>query len=135
MGILFPRDQEAAYSAFRIWMSLGFAIGFAITELKRIDGRIWAMLAVLIFSFALYTLLEFLLKYGGRYCGLQMGETHFKGGGQMMDDVDIVAMKDQLTPMLEGVSNPMTPVMLALDENARRPTMPTIVENENAQAS
>jgi len=35
-------------------MSLGFAIGFAIAEVKGIADRLWIMLAVLLFSFTLY---------------------------------------------------------------------------------
>ena len=69
MGILYPNSQEAAYSAFRIWMSLGFAIGFAITEFTSIGDRIWFFLAVLVVSFLLYTALEFFIgKYGAKYC-------------------------------------------------------------------
>ena len=70
MGILFPSNlQEAAYSAFRIWMSLGFVIGFALGEIKSIQARIWIFLAILLVSFSLYTALEFFTsKYGAKYC-------------------------------------------------------------------
>ena len=50
-------------------MSLGFAIGFAIAELKGISDRLWIMLAVLLFSFTLYVFLEFFnSKFGARCC-------------------------------------------------------------------
>ena len=49
-------------------MSLGFAIGFAIAELKNIDDRIWILLAILIFSYILYVLLEFFLSRFGKQC-------------------------------------------------------------------
>lgn len=50
-------------------MSLGFAIGFAIAEVKGIAGRLWIMLAVLLFSFTLYVILEFFSsKHGARFC-------------------------------------------------------------------
>ena len=50
-------------------MSLGFAIGFAIAEVKTIENRIWLFFAVLVVSFSLYTVLEFFIgKYGAKFC-------------------------------------------------------------------
>lgn len=63
VGVLFPSDQEAGFSAFRIWMSLGFAIGFVTTEVKVLSQRLWIMVAVLVFSFVLYCILEVTLFY------------------------------------------------------------------------
>lgn len=75
VGILFPNHQEAAYSAFRIWMSLGFTFGFAITEILEFRERLWTMFAVLVASYILYTLLElFYSKFGQKYiCLCKLG--------------------------------------------------------------
>ena len=70
MGVLFSNNQEAGFSAFRIWMSLGFAIGFVITEVKVLSHRLWVMLAVLVVAYASYCVLEFLtMKRITQNCG------------------------------------------------------------------
>lgn len=62
VGVLFPSNQGAGFSAFRIWMSLGFAIGFVITQVKVLSHRLWIMVAVLTVSYSLYCVLEVLLR-------------------------------------------------------------------------
>ncbi len=66
VGVLFPDNQEAGFSAFRIWMSLGFAIGFVITQVKILSHRLWIMIAVLVVSYVLYCVLESCLAWSNR---------------------------------------------------------------------
>ena len=69
VGILFPDNQEAGYSAYRIWVSLGFVVGFAIVELS-IRTQIWIIVTSLLASFTLYVLLEFCRsQYVNKFCG------------------------------------------------------------------
>ncbi len=50
-------------------MSLGFAFGFAIAEIKQIDARVITLLCILVFSYVLYVLLElFISRFGDRCC-------------------------------------------------------------------
>lgn len=63
VGVLFPDSQEAGFSAFRIWMSLGFAIGFVITQVKILSHRLWFMVAILVASYVLYCVLESCLAW------------------------------------------------------------------------
>lgn len=68
VGKLFPNEQEVAFNVFRIWMSGGLTIGFAITGIKSFGICLWIVFAFLMLAFLMYILLEvFTSEIGKRY--------------------------------------------------------------------
>lgn len=47
-GILFPTQGECAYSAQRIWLAVGFTLGFIIAEVLDLHSRVWFMLIAVV---------------------------------------------------------------------------------------
>ena len=78
-------------------MSLGFAIGFAITEVKTFSANIWIMIAVLLVSMTCYYLLEiFKSKFGQKMCCKR--DLGFFNGPKSKGDID---NKDLMEDMLD----------------------------------
>ena len=44
-GVLFPNNEEAAFSNYRLWESVGFIIAFAYTRLPDGDSQIFSLYA------------------------------------------------------------------------------------------
>lgn len=57
-GILFPSREEAAYSNFRLWESLGFIIAYAYSTTLCATVKIYIMLAFLAIGMAGYITIE-----------------------------------------------------------------------------
>ena len=57
-GILFPNQCDVAYSAQRIWLGVGFAVGFIITEFLHITHVTWLMLAAALVALLCAIILE-----------------------------------------------------------------------------
>ena len=57
-GILFPDQCDVAYSAQRIWLAVGFAVGFIITEFLHITCVTWLMLAAALVALLCAIILE-----------------------------------------------------------------------------
>ena len=45
-GVLFPSDEEASFSNYRLWESIGFVIAFAWSNLVCVDTKLYVMLGV-----------------------------------------------------------------------------------------
>ena len=75
VGLLFPNDQEAAYNVWRIWITSGSIVGFAIAQIGPFDTRLRIVLIALLIAFGLYLLLEvFCSKFGKQYlCKYNLG--------------------------------------------------------------
>lgn len=58
-GILFPNHSISAYSAFRVWLALGFAVGFTSAELLSLQIRLWIVVAAVLLAFLCYISVEF----------------------------------------------------------------------------
>ena len=57
-GVLFPTNQEAAFSNYRLWESLGFVIAFAYQDLLCTDIKLYILIVVLVVSISLYGIIE-----------------------------------------------------------------------------
>ncbi|KAJ2949245.1 hypothetical protein O0L34_g6195 [Tuta absoluta] len=61
-GILFPGDEEAAYSNFRLWEATGSVLAYATAPYLCIRTRLYILLGLLILGFSGYTIIE-LMEY------------------------------------------------------------------------
>ncbi|XP_037084786.1 UNC93-like protein [Pollicipes pollicipes] len=59
-GVIFPNTAEAAFSNYRLWESLGFAISFAIANYLCIDAKLYILLFVLTTGMLGYLAVEML---------------------------------------------------------------------------
>ncbi|KAM3965286.1 UNC93-like protein [Aphomia sociella] len=59
-GILFPGDEEAAYSNFRLWESTGSVLSYATAPYLCVRTRLYILVGLLIFGFSGYTTIEFM---------------------------------------------------------------------------
>lgn len=51
-GILFPESSDAAFSALRIWLAIGFTAGFAIANFLSVRACVWFTLAAALVALA-----------------------------------------------------------------------------------
>ncbi|KAL5477660.1 hypothetical protein EMCRGX_G024485 [Ephydatia muelleri] len=58
VGILFPRNSDPAYSIARMWLALGFVIGFIAANFGDIAARVYLLLAVAVVTVVLYLVVE-----------------------------------------------------------------------------
>lgn len=59
-GILFPGNEEAAYSNFRLWESTGSVLAYATAPYLCIRTRLYILLGFLLFGFSSYSVIEML---------------------------------------------------------------------------
>ncbi len=59
-GVLFPQDEEPAFSNYRLWESLGFIIAYAFSNLLCVDVKLYILLGVIIAGMAGYLAIEVL---------------------------------------------------------------------------
>jgi hypothetical protein len=57
-GVLFQANKEAAFSNFRLWESLGFAISYAYSNSLCTSSKLYLLLVYLIFGVICYLLIE-----------------------------------------------------------------------------
>ncbi|XP_049873721.1 UNC93-like protein [Pectinophora gossypiella] len=57
-GILFPGDEEAAYSNFRLWEATGSVLSYASAPYLCVRTRLYILLGLLILGFSGYTIIE-----------------------------------------------------------------------------
>ncbi|XP_065055269.1 protein unc-93 homolog A-like isoform X1 [Rhopilema esculentum] len=57
-GYLFPDNQEAAFSNYRLWESLGFVIAFAYSGAICVSTKLYILIAVLIVAITFYGVIE-----------------------------------------------------------------------------
>lgn len=58
-GVIFPAEEEAAFSNYRLWESLGFAIAFAYSKGLCANAKLYVLLGVLISGMIGYLIIEF----------------------------------------------------------------------------
>ena len=58
-GVIFPAEEEAAFSNYRLWESLGFAISFAYSTFLCTDAKLYVLVGVLFFGTSGYLTVEF----------------------------------------------------------------------------
>ncbi|XP_059470338.1 UNC93-like protein [Neocloeon triangulifer] len=61
-GNLFQNNEEAAFSNYRLWESLGFAVAYAYSTFLCTDAKMWVLVGVLILGMAGYYGVEFIEK-------------------------------------------------------------------------
>jgi len=58
-GVLFPTNQEAAFSNYRLWESLGFVLSFAYGNFLCTDVKLYILIVMLLISISLYGVIEY----------------------------------------------------------------------------
>ncbi|XP_067000516.2 UNC93-like protein [Anabrus simplex] len=58
-AILFPGKEEAAYSNFRLWQSVGFIIAFSYSHYLCTSAKLYVVIGLLVFGVAGYLAIEF----------------------------------------------------------------------------
>jgi hypothetical protein len=61
-AILSPGNEEAAFSNYDLWISLGFIVGFAYSFVLCTDLKIYVVLGILLLGMVAYLILEFRLR-------------------------------------------------------------------------
>jgi len=61
-GELFTNNQEAAFSNFRLWTSMGFVISFVCSSLVCLDVKLYMLIGMVLVGFVLYLLVETMRK-------------------------------------------------------------------------
>ena len=64
-GVLFPLNQEPAFSNYRLWESLGFVISFAYGDYLCVDVKMYILIAVLLIGVSLYGVIEYMRSKEG----------------------------------------------------------------------
>lgn len=59
-GYLFPTNQEAAFSNYRLWESLGFVVAFAYSNYLCVSAKLYILIVVLIIAISLYGVIEYM---------------------------------------------------------------------------
>ena len=59
-GVIFPAEEEAAFSNYRLWESLGFAIVFSYSTAFCIDVKLYILAGVLVVGMIGYLTIEIL---------------------------------------------------------------------------
>lgn len=57
-GVIFKENEEAAFSNFYFWSSLGFSIAYAYSDILCTNTKIYILLALLLVSIAFYIKVE-----------------------------------------------------------------------------
>ena len=60
--MLFPTDQEAAFSNYRLWESIGFVVSFAYANFICTNVKIYILIGVLSIGIILYVIIELIRK-------------------------------------------------------------------------
>lgn len=61
-GCFFNDNQEAAFSNYRLWESLGFVLAFAYSKFLCVSVKLYILMANLIVAFMLYLVAELVNK-------------------------------------------------------------------------
>jgi hypothetical protein len=59
-GVIFPAEEEAAFSNYRLWESLGFCIAFAYSSFICVNAKLYVLIGILFFGMAGYLTIEFM---------------------------------------------------------------------------
>ena len=57
-GVIFSDQQEAAFSNYRLWESLGFVISFAYGDYLCVNVKLYILVVVLVIGVSLYAVIE-----------------------------------------------------------------------------
>lgn len=58
-GILFPGREEAAFSNFRLWESVGYIIAYVISPYLRTSSKTYLLIASMVVGVTLYFIVEY----------------------------------------------------------------------------
>ena len=58
-GVIFPTNQEAAFSNYRLWESLGFMISFAYANFLCVYVKLYILIVMLSIGITGYGIIEF----------------------------------------------------------------------------
>jgi len=57
-GVIFPAEEEAAFSNYRLWESVGFIIAYAYSTFICVDAKLYVLIGVLATGMAGYLIIE-----------------------------------------------------------------------------
>ena len=57
-GVIFPAEEEAAFSNYRLWESIGFIIAYAYSTSICVDAKLYVLIGVLAAGMAGYLIIE-----------------------------------------------------------------------------
>lgn len=57
-GVLFEKSEEAAFSNYRLWESLGFILAYVLQITTCLYIKLWVVVAVLVLGMAGYLTIE-----------------------------------------------------------------------------
>ena len=63
--MLFTDKQEAAFAAYRIFQSLGYALAFGYSYVLCVETKLYIISTVLVVSLLLYSVIELRLRKNG----------------------------------------------------------------------
>eukprot|EP00794_Sanderia_malayensis_P014408 gene14408-15909_t len=77
-GHLFPTNQEAAFSNYRLWESLGFVIAFAVGNYMCVRAKLYMLIAFLLTGIAGYGMIEIIHRRTSKEFSVSMEELEAK---------------------------------------------------------
>ena len=57
-GVIFPAEEEAAFSNYRLWESIGFIIAYAYSTFICVDAKLYVLIGVLATGMTGYLIIE-----------------------------------------------------------------------------
>jgi hypothetical protein len=57
-GVIFPAEEEAAFSNYRLWESIGFIIAYAYSTFICVDAKLYVLIGVLATGMTGYLFIE-----------------------------------------------------------------------------
>ena len=57
-GVIFPAEEEAAFSNYRLWESVGFIIAYAYSTFICVDAKLYVLIGVLATGITGYLIIE-----------------------------------------------------------------------------
>lgn len=61
-GILFPGNEEAAFSNFRVIEAIGSVVAYAISPMLCMRVKLWIMIGIILMGLSGYTAVEYIEK-------------------------------------------------------------------------
>lgn len=57
-GVIFPQDEEAAFSNYRLWESVGFILAYVFSNVLCVRPKLWILVGVITVGMAGYFIIE-----------------------------------------------------------------------------
>ncbi len=71
---MFPTNQEAGFSNYRLWESLGFVVAFAVGNYICVNVKLYILIVFLVVGVAGYAVIEVIQRRSNEDCSVSMEE-------------------------------------------------------------